>query len=71
MRAALSILGLVVAFAIVMVVMKKQAQQLGAARAPTAASAPASGTVPAPEAVRQQVQGLIDQAATRASEAQP
>ena len=69
MRAALSILGLVIAFAIAVFMMKKQAQQLVVAAPGGAASA--ASAVPAPEAVRQQVQGLVDQAAARASEAQP
>ena len=69
MRAALSILGLVIAFAIAVFMMKKQAQQLVVAAPGGAASA--APAVPAPEAVRQKVQGLVDQAAARASEAQP
>lgn len=78
MRAAFSILGLVVAFAIVMFMMKNQAKQLvppvgkpmAGASAAGAASAP--GQLPMPAAVGAQVQGAIDQAAAaRASEAQP
>lgn len=70
MRAALSILGLVVVLAIVLLSAKKQMQaQMPAAR--PAASAAAAPGLPSPQAVGQQVQGLIDQAAQRASEAQP
>lgn len=72
MRAALSILGLVVVLAIVLLTAKKQMQQqLPATRGPAAASASAPDALPAPRAVGQQVQGLIDQAAQRASDAQP
>lgn len=69
MRAALSILGLVIAFAVVMFMMKKQAQQLVVKPAAATASAPA--TTSAPDAVRRQVQEAMDQAAARASESQP
>jgi hypothetical protein len=77
MRAALSILGLVIAFAIVMFVMKKQVQQLPARPAPAAAASgvladPGSpGSLVRPDAVRQQLQGIVEQATTRASDAQP
>lgn len=75
MRAAISILGLVIAFAVVMFVMKNQARQLvpPAAKPVAGASEPASssGQLPAPAAVGAQVQSAIDQAAARASEAQP
>jgi hypothetical protein len=70
MRAALSILGLVVAFAIVMFVMKKQVQQIKPA-APAASAAAAQQALPNPQAVGQQVQGLLEQGAQRASEANP
>lgn len=69
MRAALSILGLVIAFAVVMFMMKKQAQQL--VIKPAAATASAAATTNAPDAVRRQVQEAMDQAAARASESQP
>lgn len=70
MRAALSILGLVIAFAIVMFVMKKQLAPL-APKAPEAPSLAASAPQNQPEAVRQQLQQSMEQAAARASEAQP
>ena len=75
MRAAFSILGLVIAFAIVMFMMKNQAKQLvpQGARPASGASAAASSTaqLPVPAAVGAQVQDAIDQAAARASDAQP
>jgi len=68
MRAALSILGLVIVLAIVMVNIKQQAKSL----APQAASGASAPAATAPQAVGQQVQGLLDQAAAqRASEANP
>ncbi|MDI4632062.1 hypothetical protein J7U46_03275 [Pelomonas sp. V22] len=75
MRAAFSILGLVVAFAIVMFMMKNQAKQLvpQVAKPVAGASAASSsvGQLPAPAAVGAQVQSAIDQAAAKASDAQP
>lgn len=80
MRAAFSILGLVIALAVVLFMVKQQARSLqpaGSASASGSASNSASGAgaVPGgpvrPEAVRQEVQQLVDQAAARASEAQP
>ncbi len=74
MRAALSILGLVIVFAIVLTQMKKQAVSLTQLPpAASAASAASSAGVPrnAPEAVRQQLQEAAQQAAQRASEAMP
>ncbi|MEJ6000172.1 hypothetical protein [Paucibacter soli] len=70
MRAALSILGLVIAFAVVMFVMKKQVQQLNKP-APSAVAASAPGGLPAPQAVGQQVQGALELGAQRASDANP
>jgi len=73
MRAALSILGLVIAFAVVMFVMKQQVQQLKPA-APVAASAvqpAAAGGLPKPQAVGQQVQSALELGAQRASDANP
>ncbi|MFY7866789.1 hypothetical protein [Roseateles sp.] len=71
MRAALSILGLVIVLALVLQQMKRSASTLAppkpAASAADAAQAPAAAT----EAVRQQVQGALDHGAQRASEAQP
>jgi hypothetical protein len=67
MRAALSILGLVVVLAIVLFNARQQARQLKQTSVPTAAA----GGANAPEAVLQQVQGALDQAAARASDAQP
>lgn len=76
MRAAISILGLVIAFAVVMFMMKNQAKQLvpqvAKPVAGASAAGAASGQMPTPAAVGAQVQGAIDQAAAaRASEAQP
>lgn len=74
MRAALSILGLVIVLAIVMVNVRNSARSLQPP-APASAVSPATpGTAASPrtqtEAVREQVQGLVDQAAAqRASEA--
>ncbi|XHS76968.1 hypothetical protein ACFJGW_14670 [Burkholderiaceae bacterium UC74_6] len=74
MRAALSILGLVIVLAIVLLNAKNQMKSL----APVPASSAASGIdpVPAPnratpDAVRAQVQSSLDQAASAASAAQP
>lgn len=66
MRSALSILGLVIAFAVVMAVMKKQVMPL-APKASPAASAPQNQA----DAVRQQLQQAMEQGAARASDAQP
>jgi hypothetical protein len=75
MRAALSILGLVIAFAIVMFVMKQQVQQLKPAASAPAASASAvqqaPGGLPNPVAVGQQVQSALELGAQRASDAKP
>jgi hypothetical protein len=77
MRSALSILGLVIAFAIAMFVMKRQAGQLvhrapaSAASAASPAGATAPATVTTPDAVRQQVQQSMEQGSARASDAQP
>jgi len=69
MRAALSILGLVIVFAIVMFNMKHQAQQLAAGRPASGASQ--AGALPNPDAVRQQVNDAVMQGAAKASDAQP
>ncbi|MEH0164703.1 hypothetical protein ABT392_14095 [Paucibacter sp. JuS9] len=75
MRAAFSILGLVIAFAVAMFVMKNQAKQLlppvPQPVAGTSQAASSAAQLPLPAAVGAQVQGAIDQAAARASEAQP
>lgn len=84
MRAAFSILGLVITLAVVLFMVKQQARSLqpvpaspAAASASGAAGAIASGAgalqggTVRPEAVRQELQQLVDQAAARASEAQP
>jgi len=76
MRAALSILGLVVAFAFVMFLMKKQ---LVALKPPAAAASATSGAteaggaaaLPRPDAVRLQVESALQQSAQKASEAMP
>lgn len=67
MRAAFSLLALVIVAAIVLSLARKQAGSLPAA--PGSAGAPASAALPAPQAVGQQVQGSIDEAARKAAEA--
>lgn len=67
MRAALSILGLVIAFAVVISMMKKQTQALRPPASGVAASAP----ITSPDLVRQQLQVVAQQAAKAASEAMP
>ncbi|MDN3922068.1 hypothetical protein [Roseateles violae] len=71
MRAALSILGLVIVLAIVMLMMKQQAKSL----APRPVAQPAAASEPAatnlPQQLRQQVDAALQQGAARASEAQP
>ncbi|MEL4178165.1 hypothetical protein [Roseateles sp. PN1] len=76
MRAALSILGLVIAFAFVMFLMKKQLVTLKppAAAASVAASAAEAGgaaALPRPDAVRLQIESAVQQSAQKASEAMP
>lgn len=66
MRAAFSLLALVIVAAIVMSLAKKQATALKPAEPGSPA---ASSALPAPQAVGQQVQGDIDAAARRAAEA--
>lgn len=65
MRAAFSLLALVVVAAIVLSLVKKQAASLQPATPAGAASAP----LPQPQAVGRQVQESIDDAARRAAEA--
>jgi len=77
MRAALSILGLVIAFAFVMFLMKKQLVTLkppaAAASSAAAGAAEAGGAaaLPRPDAVRLQVESALQQSAQKASEAMP
>ena len=71
MRAALSILGLVIVLAIVMFNMKHQAQQLTASKAAASGASQAAGALPNPDAVRQQVNDAVMQGAARTSDAQP
>ncbi len=66
MRAALSILGLVIVFAIVMFNAKHQVQSL-APRPAASAGAPAGRNLP--ESVQNQVQNSMDQAASAAASA--
>jgi len=66
MRAAFSLLALVIVAAIVLSLAKKQATALKPAPAGTPA---ASAALPQPQAVGQQVQSSIDEAARRAAEA--
>ncbi|MGQ3055016.1 MAG: hypothetical protein ACT6S0_24760 [Roseateles sp.] len=65
MRAAFSLLGLVIVAAIVLSLVKKQATALK----PPAGAPAASAALPAPQAVGQQVQGALDDAARRAADA--
>lgn len=67
MRAVFGILSLVVVMAVVLLLAKQQTRQLVPQGPAQAASAP----VPAPQALGQQVQGLLEQGAQRASEAMP
>ncbi len=66
MRAALSILALVIVAAIVLSLVRKQAGALKPASASASAASPAT---PQPQAVGRQVQGSLDDAARRAAEA--
>lgn len=66
MRAAFSLLALVIVAAIVLSLVKKQATAL---KPPAASGAAASAALPRPQAVGQQVQGSLDEAARRAAEA--
>ena len=69
MRAIFGILGLVLVLAIVMFNAKHASQEVRAALPAGEGSAAASTPRAQTEAVRGQVQGLVDQAAQRASEA--
>ncbi len=70
MRAIFGFVGLLIVLAIVMINARNSTQQLKAAPPAGAASAGAPAEPRAQtEAVREQVQGLVDQAAQRASEA--
>jgi len=66
MRAAFSLLALVIVAAIVLSLVKKQSATL---KPPLAAEPAASAALPTPQAVGQQVQAGIDDAARRAAEA--
>lgn len=67
MRAAFSLLALVIVAAIVLSLAKKQATALKPQAG--AASSSTSAALPAPKAVGQQVQSSIDEAARRTAEA--
>jgi hypothetical protein len=66
MRAALSLLALVIVAAIVLSLVKKQSATL---KPPGAASVSAPTSATRPEAVGQRVQGSLDEAARRTTEA--
>lgn len=66
MRAALSLLALVIVAAIVLSLAKKQATAL---KPPAAGASAASGALPQPQAVGRQVQGALDDAARQAADA--
>jgi len=68
MRAAFSLLALVIVAAIVLSLAKKQATALKP-QASSASAAADGATLPQPKAVGQQVQSSIDEAARRAAEA--
>ena len=68
MRAAFSLPGLVTVAAIVLALARKQDGSLPAAPGGPGAAA-ASAALPAPQAIGQQVQGSIDEAARKAAEA--
>lgn len=71
MRAAFSLLALVIVAAIVLSLVKKQAATLKPPVAASAAAADATpgAALPQPRAVGEQVQGSLDDAARRAAEA--
>lgn len=69
MRAAFSLLSLVIVAAIVLSLAKKQATVLKPAGPSDAGSPAASAALPVPQAVGRQVQADIDAAARRAAEA--
>ena len=78
MRAAFSILGLVIVLAIVLLSAKKQMQAIAPVQTSTAAGASADSSpdaakpaLPVPSQVGAQVQGLVQQAEQRSSEAMP
>ena len=66
MRAAFSLLALVIVAALALSMLRKQASAL---KPPVAGASPASASLPRPEAVREQVQGSLDEAARRTAEA--
>ena len=66
MRAAFSLLALVIVAAIVLSMVRKQAVAL---KPPSAGASAASAGLPRPQAVGEQVQGSLDEAARRAAEA--
>ena len=66
MRAAFSLLALVIVAAIVLSLVKKQATAL---KPPAAGASAASAALPQPQAVGQQVQDSLNDAARRATEA--
>jgi hypothetical protein len=71
MRAALSILGLVIAFAFLLSMMKKQTVELTKVSTPASAAGANGLAKNTPDAVRQQLQEAAQQAAQRTSEAMP
>lgn len=69
MRAAFSLLALVIVAAIVLSLAKKQATALKPTTPDAASSPAAGGALPRPQDVGRQVQGTVDEAARRAAEA--
>ena len=69
MRAALSILGLVIVLTIVLLNAKKQMQAVAPASSPASSASVANRATP--DAVRADVQSAMDMAASAASAAQP
>lgn len=69
MRAAFSLLALVIVAAIVLSLAKKQLTALKPTAPASASSAAAGGGLPRPREVGQQVQSTVDEAARRTAEA--
>ncbi|MBA4218850.1 MAG: hypothetical protein V3V71_15125 [Roseateles sp.] len=69
MRAALSLLALVIVAAIVLSLARRQLPATPAKPGSAAASAARSGGLPAPQAVGQEVQRSLDEAARRGADA--
>ncbi|MBB5203832.1 hypothetical protein HNQ51_001125 [Inhella inkyongensis] len=71
MRAAFGFLVMVLVMGGVLMLAKQQAKLAAPTARPASSSASAAPAQTAPQAVEQQVKGLLEQGAQRASEAQP